>query len=54
MSGGNKKVVVLEEYCDISEDFEFKDANGDEKIGGINLIKVQVHMIVGNDIKEYL
>ena len=31
-TGGNKKVVVLEEYCDISEDFEFKDANGDEKL----------------------
>ena len=40
ISGGNKKVVVLEEDCDISEDFEFKDANGDEKIGGIDLIKV--------------
>ena len=51
-SGGNKKVVVLEEDGDISEDFEFKDANGDDKIGGIYLIKVQVQMTVGNDIEE--
>ena len=31
-SGRNKKVVVLEEDGDISEDLEFKDANGDEKL----------------------
>ena len=39
-SGGNKKVVMLEEYGDISEDVEFKNANGDEEIVGIDLIKV--------------
>ena len=31
-TGGNKKVVVLEEYSDIGEDFEFKYANRDGKM----------------------
>ena len=52
MSGGNKKVVVLEEDDEIIEDFKFKDTNGDEKIGGIYLIKVQVQILVGDDIEE--
>ena len=45
---------MLEEHGDISEDFEFKDDNGDEKIGGIDLINMHVHMIVGNEIEEEL
>ena len=38
-SGRNKKVVVLEEDGDICENFEFKYANGYDKIGGIYLIE---------------
>ena len=51
-SGGNKKVVVLEEYGNTSKDFEFKDDNGYEKIGRIDLTKVQVQIIVGDKIEE--
>ena len=41
-SGEGKNLVVIEEDGDISEDFWFKDANGDDKISGIDLIKAQV------------
>ena len=51
-NGGNKKIDVLEEDGDISQYFEFRAVNGDDKIGGIYLIKVQFQMIVGNDIEE--
>ena len=43
---------MLEKYGDISEDFEFKDPNGDDKIGGIYLIKVRFQMIFGNAMEE--
>ena len=43
---------MIEEDGDISEEFEIKYTNGNDKIGGIYLIKVQVQMIVDNKIKE--
>ena len=52
LSGVNYKVVVHEEYGDISEKFEIKYAIRRDKIGVIYLIKVQVQMIVGGNIKE--
>ena len=43
---------MIEEDGDISEDFEFKYANGDKAIVGIDLIRVQDQIIVGDKIKE--
>ena len=43
---------MLEEDGDISEKFEIKYANRHDKIGGIDLIKVQVQMIVDDKIKD--
>ena len=43
---------MLEEDDDISEEFEIKYDNGNDKIGGIDLIKVQVRMVVDDKIKE--
>ena len=43
---------MLEEDGDISEKFEIKYSNGHDKIGGIDIIKVQVQMIVDDKIKE--
>ena len=53
MSCGNQKnCFAKEEDGNISEDFEFKDFNVDDKIGGIDLIKVQVQITVGDEIEE--
>ena len=43
---------MLEEDDDISEKFEIKYDNGNDKIGGIYLIKVQVQMIVDDKIED--
>ena len=43
---------MLEEDGGISAEFEIKYANRHDKIGGMDLIKVQVQMIVDNKIKE--
>ena len=51
-SGRYKKVFLLEEDGDISENFQFKDTNRDDKIGGMDLIKVQFQMIVGKEIRK--
>ena len=43
---------MLEEYGNTSKDFEFKDDNGYDKIGRIDLTKVQVQILVGDKIEE--